>query len=678
MKASALSIGKLWTSSLGALGVLSAVSCASTPAPEPADMAVWSGFDDCFQRTVSVPSADAERMARTCAGDSAAGDPSRSGIVRANAYFNAASAYNALAASGAPNALCPESAACSQTALSLLEQSRASQQDTQIRPTGNTAQDAMNERFVLRRKLEQSRALQGLAESGDPNASCGTKAACLTTASGLLGPIDVEPALASDDQDAAHLACDVLNVRWQVNNGLGRAQEHLYVDDLRRIVQACPSYAASASDRLAEISFDRAELVRASLAGQADSAPSVDAALGAITDYRAALNVDRFKLPAYRGMGAVYSALATLDPAGARTYFESATEALGNAVALGAATEPAGARASDLSQLGNGLMDLARLTGRPGTAERQDLYQRAATALQDAVNLAPTPARYLSLGEAYGATGQYPQSIAAYRSAIGGLTGPDKAEASLALAGVLDLSGDSEGALQALEQASQGAGSPDIQFEIGRRKFADGQLSQALVALRPAVGSLSGNDAAEAHYMISVAEMALRTPGWEQRAFDHAEGAIRIDSRTPEYIRQDCLANIAKGGKAVKEGTSLSRCPDLDTPDSRLLRGMYFLKQAQSLDVSAYNLASQTRWRSILGSAENAFTSGQDALQADPDSGKAIWFDDLQAEVDLSEKLDQGLTVVKRCNREITINPGDPAWTKLDAFFGHYGVLKCS
>lgn len=678
MKAKALSIGKLWSSSLGALGVLSAVSCASAPATEPAGMAVWSGFDDCFQRDVGVPSADTERMAQTCAGDSAAGDPARSGIVRANAYFNAASAYNALAAGNTANTLCQDKGTCSQTALNLLEKSFASQQDNQIHPAGSAAQTAINDRFVLRRKLEQSRALLGLADSGKLDASCGTKAACLTTASGLLGSVNVEPALASDDKEAARLACDVLDVRWQVNNGLGRAQEHLYVDDLRRIVQACPSYAASASDRLAQIAFDRAELVRASLAQQTDPAPSVDAALGAITDYRAALTVDRFKLPGNRGMGAVYRALAKLDPAGARTYFTSAVEAFDDTVALGAETEPTGARATDLEDLGVSLIDLAHLTGRPGSAERQELYQRAATALQAAINLAPTPARYLSLGEAYGATGRYPQSISAYRSAIAGLSGPAKAEASLSLASVLDLSGDAAGALQALEQASQGAASPDIQLEIGRRKFADGQLNQALIALRPAVGGLSGRDAAEANYMISVAEMALRTPGWEKRAFDHAESAILIDSRTPEYIRQDCLANIENGGKAVKQGTSLQRCPDLDTPESRLLRGMYLLKQAQSLDVSAYNLASQTRWRSVLGSAEEAFTSGQEALEAAADDEHIVWFDDLQAEVDLSEKLAQGLTVVKRCNREVAINPGDPAWAKLDAFFGHYGVLKCS
>jgi hypothetical protein len=105
---------------------------------------------------------------------------------------------------------------------------------------------------------------------------------------------------------------------------------------------------------------------------------------------------------------------------------------------------------------------------------------------------------------------------------------------------------------------------------------------------------------------------------------------------------------------------------------------MYFLKQAQSMDVSAYDLASQTRWRGILRAAETAFAQGQEILTNDPDAKRTPYFDDLQAEIDLSTRLEQGLTVIQRCNREITLGPQDPAWNDLNAFFGHYGVLKCS
>ena len=617
-------------------------------------------------------------MAQLCAGDTAAGDPTRSGIVRANAYFNAAAAYNVVAASGSLSGLCDTSTACSQTALNLLDKSMASQQDNQIRPSASASQTTANERFVLRRKLERARALHGLALGGTTDASCGTRTACLTAATQTLDSLNVEPGLASEDAGAVHLSCEVLDVRWRVNAELGREREYRYVDDLRRIEQACPAFAASASDKLAEISFERAERVRESLA-QDDPPPSVEAALGAITDYRDAAAISRFELPAHRGMGSVYRALATREPAGARTYLERAIEAYGDAVELGTPTAPVDARASDLEHLGTSLIALAPLTGRPGSQASLDVYADAAEALQDSVDLAPTPARYLSLGEARGAAGQYEASVAAYQTAIASLSGTEKAKANLALVGILDKKGDAAGALQLLKQiAAENADNPEVQYEIGSREFGKGNLNAALTALRPVVNSLQSNDAADAHYMISVAEVALRKPDWQKRAFDHAERAVALNARDWTYKRQACLANILRGGKAVKNGSSLVRCPDIDTPEAKLLRGMYFLKQAQTMDVSAYDLASQTRWRSVLRSAEEAFLNGQDALQEDSDGERLVWFDDLQANVDLGSRLGQGLTVIQRCNREITIGPNDPAWRDLNAFFGYYGVLKCS
>ena len=99
----------------------------------------------CFERSIAVPQTGVENMARTCEGPSAAGDPSRSGIDRANASFNAASAYNRLASANAANTLCPTKAACSQRALNLLDQSLASQQDSQISLTGTAEQIAATE-----------------------------------------------------------------------------------------------------------------------------------------------------------------------------------------------------------------------------------------------------------------------------------------------------------------------------------------------------------------------------------------------------------------------------------------------------------------------------------------------------------------------------------------------------
>ncbi|MEZ5984812.1 MAG: hypothetical protein R3B94_02545 [Hyphomonas sp.] len=617
-------------------------------------------------------------MARTCAGDSAAADPARSGIDRANAFFNSASAYNVLATKSLASALCPTSGTCSQIALNLLDQSLASQQDSQINLTGSVDQITGNKRFILRRTLERSRALQGVANSTIADASCGTRKACLSDAANLLSAVQIDIPPASEDAAGANLGCDVLDTRWRVNSDLGREREYLYVEDLRRTVSACPAYAPAATDRLAEIAFDRAERVREALAKD-NPAPSVEASLGAITDYRDALGTGRFKLPAYRGMGAVYTALAKRDPAGAPTYLESAVEAYSSAANFEASSAPADDQAMDLEHLGTSLMALARVSGAPGSPKRIALVEQAASTFQKSVNLAPTPARYALLGEAYGDTGQCQPAISAYKSAVAGLSGSEKISAILALSGVYDSCGQEELALQTLKQANAaGDISAAVRFEIGRKEFNKGNFSAALTALLAAEAGLNGADAAEANYMMSVAETITRPAEWQKRALAHAERAVSLNARIWPYNRQACLATILRGGTSVKQGTSLARCPDTGTPEAYLLRGMYFLKQAQSMDVSAYDLASQTRWRGILRAAESAFAQGQEILTNDPDAKRNPYFDDLQADIDLSTRLEQGLTVIQRCNREITLGPQDPAWNDLNAFFGHYGVLKCS
>ncbi|MEZ6002179.1 tetratricopeptide repeat protein [Hyphomonas sp.] len=616
-------------------------------------------------------------MAQTCSGSSAAADPSRSGIERASAFFNAASAYNAIAAAGSASALCASPGACSQMALSLLDQSLTSQQDNQVSTTGSATQVAINKRFILRRMLERSRALRGVANSGTGNASCGTRNSCLTDAAALLSSISVDIPPASEAPEAARLGCEILDTRWRVNSEIGREREYLYVEDLRRLVSACPDDAAAASDQLAEISFERAERVKEDLV-KADPLPSIEASLGAITDYRDTLDTDRFQLPANRGMGAVYQALAKRDPAGTRTYLESAVAAYRNAVTLSASGTPA-ERAGDYEHLGTSLLSLSKVSGAPGSTERLALSQQAASALQDSINLAPTPARYTLLGDAYEDTGQCTLAIPAYQAGIPGLTGADKISTILSLSSAYDVCGQPDLALQTLKQANaEGDVSADVRYEIGRKEFDKGNFAAALTALRAAESGLNGMQAAEANYMMSVAETITHPDGWQKNALEHAERAVSLNARSRAYNRQACLATILKGGKTVKDGSAVARCPGSGEPEASLLRGMFFLKQAQSMDVSAYNLASQTQWRSILRAAENEFANGLKALADVSDHERVVWFDDLQADVDLAARLQQGQKVIQRCNREITLGPQDPVWNDLNAFYGHYGVLKCS
>jgi hypothetical protein len=128
----------------------------------------------------------------------------------------------------------------------------------------------------------------------------------------------------------------------------------------------------------------------------------------------------------------------------------------------------------------------------------------------------------------------------------------------------------------------------------------------------------------------------------------------------------------------VRTGTSLSRCPQDGSPDKSLLRGLYFLKQAQLLDVSAYDLAAQDHWRSVLRLAEESFRTGMVQIETSGSKSSRVVFDDLGREVDVLEHLKDGLDVIQRCRRELAIPENTEAWKELEDFFGHYGVLRCS
>jgi tetratricopeptide (TPR) repeat protein len=668
----------VWCVPILAIGVLLAASCTSTPAASQPSIAQWSGLQDCFDRDVAVPDTSASSMATLCGGASAAEDPAHSGIARANAYFNAAAAYNAVAKSGQEIGLCESSAACHQVALNFLDNSIVNQTDDQVLTGAANSGAGLNSRFVLRRQLERAIALRGLASDALGVERCGGRTACLAEAAKTLEAFDAGTAFKANQPSANALGCRVLDERWRVNFARGRQFEYQYVEDLIQVDKACPSLSCAAGDQLAEIAFHRAERIRAGLSIEGAS-PSLDTALGAITDYKEAAKVARFELASNRGMGAVYQMLSRLQPSGARSYLENAVESYQRTLELGIQSELDDARAEDFDRLGTSLAALAGRSSHPGSEERIALYVRAADAFRGAIALSPSPSRYLRLAEANAAIGEYAASAAAYRSAIAGLSGGEKTQASLALVVILDRMGHDADALGLLNQVSAEApDTPEVEYEIGLREFNDGQMEAALAKLAPVVERLPAEDAAESHYMISAAEVALRKPGWRKRALTHADLAVALNAGRWAYSRQDCLAHVLAGGAAVKTGSSLMRCPEAEGAEAKLLRGMYLLKQAQSLDVSAYDLASQTRWRGVLRSAEAEFQHGLALLQGESSRNRKVWFDDLQAEVDVASRLGQAISIVQRCTRETDLGPDDPAWQDMESFFGFYGVLKCS
>ncbi len=660
--------------------LFSGAGCVTVPSGNSAEIPAWTAPDDCFSRNVLETAQYAERMALTCSGPLAAADPDRSGVERATAYFNAAAGYNLLSAAKSTSRACDTDAACFQFALALIEKSFVNQEDALVRKNNAASLDALDEQFILRRRLAQARALTGAAQSG--SAVCRDTEQCYRAASDALGTQDLAALASRQDEAVGAIACQALDLDTQINRLRGAEHEHAAVTDLRQIIRYCPSLAGKASDTLAEIALNRGEQLRTSMedAVSSKAPPSQSAALGvsAVSSYRDALRSGTVKLSAYRGLGTVYLVLADLEPAKAAEHLDSARDAFDAAQKISAST-PNDAHAKDLEQLGLSHLKLADAKRPIDALEKESQIDAAVRHLSKSASLSPTYNRQMILGEAYERAGRNEEAETIYRKALADGQSSDEPLAALALARLLERTGKPEDALSVLQQVfAAGLKSADVRYEIGRLKFGRSDFAGVIDALSPVPAKLSAAQTAEAHYMSSVAETVLRRTGWQVRARVLADEASQANSFSAKYTRQSCLSHILAGGPDVKAGASLQRCPVDDTAERHLLRGMYFLKQAQLIDVSAYDVASQDYWRSVLRMAQDAFQSGEAALKARPEAKPRLVFDDLGREIDLAGVLAQGKMVVDRCRRESSIDPASQTWKDMEAFFGHYGVLKCS
>jgi tetratricopeptide (TPR) repeat protein len=657
-----------------------ASGCATSLAGSGAGMPAWTNSKDCFNRDVLETVQYAEQMAIGCAGPDAAADPNRSGVERATAYFNAAAGYNLLGASGTTSLACETSSACYQFALNLIEKSLINQEDALVRKDNVSPLRKVDERFILRRRLAQARALAGTAVSGSP--ACAEPDQCLGAASGALATQDLAALAARPDDPIAVFACQGLDLSAQISQLRGTEHEYAAITDLRQIIRSCPSLAAGATNTLAKIAYNRGEQLRGSMAASAaaNAPPSQSAALGvsAVSSYRDALGSASVSLPAYRGLGTVYLALAGLEPGKAGEHFDAARDAFDAAQKISAAT-PDDAHAKDLEQLGVSYMNLAGTKRPVDQLEQERLIDAAIRVLVKSTSLSPTYDRQMILGEAYEQAGRSEEAEAVYRTALATGQSAGHETATLSLARLLERTGKAEEALSVLQKASaSGLRAASVRYEIGRLQFGRSDFVGVIEALSPVAGTLPAAQTAEARYMLSVAETVLRRTGWQARARAYADDAAQANSFSAKYARQACLSHILASGPDVKSGASLQRCPAGDTAEKHLLRGMYFLKQAQLIDVSAYDIASQDYWRSVLRLAQDAFQSGEAALKARPEANTNPRFDDLGRVIDLAAVLSQGKLVVERCRRDASVEFGSQTWKDLEAFYGHYGVLKCS
>ena len=651
------------------------VSQISAPRP-------WQGMPDCFRKDVAVNPWNAAEIATGCSGARAGGDPGRTGRERAAAYFNSAAAYNVLADAGGAGAPCETRSDCHYMALRAIRLSYANQEDgaPAVREPPRSA--GRETEFILRRRVEHARSLRGVSEaSAEADDACGSASDCIREAGMVLELIDASILADSENSRLGLLTCEGVSLRAGVNAMLGQGKEHLMVADLERLVLYCPSYAASASASLSRYALAKANTLLEGLdaAGGAaiSQADGQGVAGAALLFYRQAYEHEADRPEALRGIGRVHLLMANAAPEQAEVHLRSAIDAFESMLRLTASSGQV--RVSDIDSLGHAYSGLARLVRDDSTLEREALLAGAVRYFEQAVALAPTWQRRLQLANAYDSADLDDAAIEVYREILAAQTHEDTTEPALALARLLEADSDPDAALEVIETALLGKADPLLRYEAGRLRFLKGDHGGALSLLKDAslVGEVERR--AEAFYMMSVSESILRRKGWQARAFDYAHEALVHGGRHARFVRQDCLAYIQAGLPQHREDTTGQlHCQAGDTPESFLLQGMVLLKEAQLTEVSAYAAASQNRWRSLVGLASDAFLQGQEALSGAISAQGGAWFDDLGREVEFAVVLADGLRIVRRCRREISIPMVSAEWQRLEDFFGNYGILRCS
>lgn len=659
---------------LAYLLVLMVAACATSGTPPAAQMETWKALQDCFRQDVAPTNESADEMALTCMSSQAAADPRRSGVERSAAYFNAAAAFNLLAVQGSTSEACESALSCRVQAFRMAERSLLHQDDTQL-VSGLNQQAVQGPSFYrLRRALETAQALQGIAELGGDAETCATPSLCLDMAGKRLATESLTELAAQMEGSFKATACAALDTRASINAERGAGFEASALEDFRSVVKFCPDLADEASLKLADFALRRGnQLAEAVDKAPASASAKETAALAAaaLAFYQEAIPSEQLALDANRGAGRMLIRLADLEPAQALAHLGSATAFLEAAGAL-SVNAPADAKAEDLAQLGSTYLKLAAMLRKTDSVRAETLIARAVRALEEASKLSPSHDHVMALANAYLAADQTEKAIATYQADF---ATSGRLDAALALAGLLEASGRKEEALQTLRSSSiSNSSDPGLLYQRGRLRFLLTDHKGALTDLSTSAPQLTGPKKAEARYMISISETVLRQTGWLARALGAADEAAQLDSFSRKYVRQDCLLHIEQGGKNVRNGTSLQRCPSNGTAERHLLRGMFFLKQAQLTEVSPYNAASQDMWRSLLNLADDAFRAG---LETAGDK-ETVRFDDLGKDVLLKTTLEQGRQIAARCRRDTVIAPDSVTWQQLEAFFGHYGVLKCT
>ncbi len=360
---------------------------------------------------------------------------------------------------------------------------------------------------------------------------------------------------------------------------------------------------------------------------------------------------------------------------------------LAAALAQRASIEDDGMRASIEEGRAVALLVLAGLDAR----KRQRLTEDGIEAYEMAIQILPTAARQFTLGRVYLDRAEVDK--ADKRITAGAKLQPKGLQTALALIDLADLKRANQrpldDVLKDLERARKAAPtSVATNGAIGVVLYDLGKYDKAREAFEAVIsddmiddeGQSPHNYRAEAYYHLALldARTAETTKEW-QAVVTNAEHAVQAGAAEYEHRRLVCLSHIARGGPSVRDGGGAAWCESLITPEGQLLRGMFYLRQAQY--VPRFRLrnppgATEERYRALLARAGGAFERGLAALEARKRS-QMVELAGLKGQTDLMDTLMFGQELVDYASslcRAVLLDNGQG---RERALFERYRTVGC-
>ena len=613
----------LWSRIVVIVSVAASAASAMAQTKPPA----WGARKDCIVRDVSMPARDRfASMASDC--DATADDPNAKGGDQAIAAYNAARAHIALAeAPSAANAIGDYVTAVRAINKSL-DRLRNDHPDlTRTAKPGDKKDAAVvlsNQKFRYGRVYQLARAYAGLGLTNPPASAqttggiCTGREHCLSEATRQLDNREVANPFANDPVDTSYDDFVFLRANAYVQLGLagdaGKAR-----GDFEEIVRrgTMPSAPAGRSQLAAKAKVELAKIYVRD--GQTALQGGQTANLGfAIDSFQKALGVDPNALDAKLGLGRAYLVLADSSTTGKRESYVSAGNAYDGAAKtaanLGLVKEQAAAREGR----GQALLEQSRIAAAANGADAPGLLQQAIIEYNASASLEPNNAeRQLKLARALDRAQQFDQADKAYEAAVRLLApGPMLSDALLELAAVkAKLPNSRPEVVRATYERARVANPQSAKpaFEIGMSYFKQSMLDDAAREFQQVVdktGGVNGSPPpgelqfkADAFYYLSLidAQKAGSRP-LPSAAVTNADRAVLVGAPNPPR-NFACLAHVMAGGKSVTADGSSNWCSGSDgKPEGLLLRGMFYLRQAQ--------FAAQSAKPILRDSAQFAFNQG--------------------------------------------------------------------